>query len=100
MFLLIGALALGFIVARYNLLPQFLEGKMAKVGSLALFLLLFSMGISIGVNPDIISTLPSLGWKALVLSMGSIVGSVFLVWLAVWASAHKSHRKSIKRLEL
>lgn len=83
MILLIGALVLGFVVARLNLLPRFWQAGMAKVGSLALVLLLFSMGIALGADPGLMSSLPNLGMKALVLSLGSIFGSVALVWLVV-----------------
>jgi hypothetical protein len=40
------------------------------------------MGISLGSHPDLKTALPSLGLKALILSVGTIMGSVFLVWLA------------------
>lgn len=80
---LIGALALGFFVARFNLLPKTWHKGVTVLGNLALVFLLFSMGISLGANPELVSSLPNLGMKALLLSLGAIGGSVFLVWLAV-----------------
>lgn len=83
MLLLIGAVVLGFLVARLGLLPQFIQKRMGQISTSALFLLLFSMGIAMGSNPEIIANLPKLGGKALVLSISAIIGSVLFVWLGV-----------------
>lgn len=83
MLLLIGAVVLGFLVARLGLLPQFIQKRMGQISTFALFLLLFSMGIAMGSNPEIIANLPKLGGKALVLSISAIIGSVLFVWLGV-----------------
>lgn len=83
MLLLIGAVALGFLVARLGFLPQFIQKRMGQISTFALFLLLFSMGIAMGSNPEIIANLPKLGGKALVLSISAIIGSVLFVWLGV-----------------
>ena len=80
MALLLGTLILGFAVARLNLLPNTWSKRVGVVGHLALVLLLFSMGFSLGANSELTSALPSLGLKALVLSLSTILGSVFLVW--------------------
>lgn len=80
--LLIGALVLGFVVARYRLFPKGWDKKVRTLGDLALVFLLFSLGLSLGSNPDLRAALPNLGLKALVLSLGTIFGSVSLVWLA------------------
>lgn len=80
---LIGAVILGFILARWRVLPQAIANQMGRISTFALILLLFSMGISIGANSEIISNLPSLGLKAFILSCCTVLGSVFFVWLAV-----------------
>lgn len=79
---LLGALALGFMLARVRV-AKGLQGIMPKVGSLALIVLLFSMGITLGANPELIASLPSLGLKAFLLSIGAILGSVLLVVLSL-----------------
>ncbi len=93
MLLLIGAVVLGFVMARLDLLPRFLHVRMGHLGTLALILLLFSMGISMGSNSEIISSLPKLGGKALVLSISTIAGSVFFVWIGMRLTTEKTSKK-------
>lgn len=84
MALLLGALVLGFLIARFDVFAKL--GKRVKViGQVALLMLLFSMGLSLGANPELTRALPSLGLKAVILSLGAIFGSVFLVWLVTSA---------------
>lgn len=88
--LLIGALVLGFICARLNVLGSSIGKIIPQMGTLALLLLLFSMGISLGANPELVSSLASLGFKAIILSVGTISGSVFLVWITFRLRGNKS----------
>jgi uncharacterized membrane protein YbjE (DUF340 family) len=44
----------------------------------AIYLLLFLLGVAIGTNKTIVKNLPVLGLKALLISIGGIVGSVLL----------------------
>ncbi|MCK9525694.1 MAG: lysine exporter LysO family protein [Limnochordia bacterium] len=81
MFLFLGALILGFAAARQNRFASTLGSRVSQIGQFALVLLLFSMGLSLGSNPELTSALPILGLKAIVLSLGAIFGSVFFVWL-------------------
>lgn len=82
MALLLGALLLGFAAARWRLVPHSWRQRVSALGSLSLFALLFTLGLSLGSSQEIISALPSLGLRALVLSLGAVAGSVLLVWLA------------------
>ena len=83
MALLIGALLLGFFAARLPWLPPRLRKGVPVLGSLSLFVLLFALGLSLGSSPELISALPTLGFRAVLLSAGTVLGSVFLVWLTV-----------------
>lgn len=83
MALLFGALFLGFLAARYIPSSKVLTKNIGKLGTLSLVVLLFSLGLSLGSNAELMASLPSLGLKALILSLGTIGGSVFLVWLGV-----------------
>ena len=47
----------------------------------AIYLLLFLLGVSIGTNETIMKSLPTLGIKALVITIGGVIGSVLLAWL-------------------
>ena len=49
----------------------------------SLFLLIFLLGVSVGVNESIVHALGRLGVQALILSAGGIVGSVLMGWLVV-----------------
>jgi uncharacterized membrane protein YbjE (DUF340 family) len=47
-----------------------------KVTALAIYLLLFFLGISVGINEQVVNNIFLYGAKSLVLSTGAIVGSV------------------------
>ena len=47
----------------------------------AIYLLLLLLGISIGSNKTIVANLPVLGVKALVVTIGAMVGSILLALL-------------------
>ncbi|MGD9976320.1 MAG: LysO family transporter [Bacteroidales bacterium] len=47
----------------------------------AIYALLFSMGVSIGTNKEIVSSLHTLGVKALIISIAGVLGSALLGWL-------------------
>ena len=51
----------------------------SKGTDLAVGFLLFVLGVSIGVNEEVISNLPSLGLEGFALSLGAIVGSIAAV---------------------
>lgn len=81
MFLIFLALVLGYLTARLMIFPQSWRKPIQKIGILALFLLLFFMGISLGADAQIISSLPTVGLKAIFISLGTILGSIACVWL-------------------
>ncbi len=47
----------------------------------AIYLLLFLLGVAIGANELIMKNLPTLGLKALYISVGGVLGSVFTAWV-------------------
>lgn len=49
-----------------------------RLTTYAIYLLLLLLGISIGSNKTIVSNLPILGVKALVITLGAVIGSVLL----------------------
>lgn len=54
-------------------------GRVSKATDLAVGFLLFVLGVSIGVNEEVIANLPSLGLEGLALSLGAIAGSIAAV---------------------
>ena len=75
------ALALGFIIGY----KKFFSAKVLKINgklqTVWLILLIFSMGISIGSNDEIISDIPILGLKAFLFAVATVIGSVVIVYL-------------------
>jgi uncharacterized membrane protein YbjE (DUF340 family) len=74
------ALVLGIIVGWINILPKFIVNHTNEMTMIGLVVLLFTMGLSIGSNAEILNNLNTLGIKAFLLAFGSIVGSVILAW--------------------
>lgn len=58
----------------------------ARITTWLIWLLLFMLGIEVGSNEQIISSLPTLGVEALVLSVCATLGSCVLAW-ALWKTA-------------
>lgn len=63
----------------------FLRGKKisrwtGKAVSTAIFVLLFLLGVSVGINPKIIDNLTTLGIEALLITTGALVGSLLFAW--------------------
>mgnify|MGYP000909119335 CR=1 FL=1 len=82
MILVIGALILGFFVATLRTFTEKQRALVGAVSEIALMLLLFSMGLSLGSNPQLLAALPILGLKSFILALGILAGSVGLTWLA------------------
>ena len=80
MFIVIGimflGIGLGFLFRKKEILQ-----KIGKPISYTIYLLLFSLGISVGGNSEIINNLPSLGGQALLLAFAGTLGSVLAAWL-------------------
>lgn len=71
---------LGGVLTGYLLRHKKL-GWVQKGITLAIWVLLFELGIAVGNNDMIIHNLDSIGWQALVLSIGGVWGSVLLAWV-------------------
>ncbi len=59
----------------------------------SLFVLIFLLGVSVGANHSILTSLGRLGVQALILSAGGIVGSVAVACLAARALHLERHEK-------
>ncbi len=51
-----------------------------KLITWAIYLLLFLLGISVGLNDKIINNLDSIGLAALIITVGAVLGSVVVAW--------------------
>ncbi len=52
-----------------------------KAIMVAIWLLLFLLGIAVGLNDGIMNNLDTIGWQALVLAVAATGGSVVLAWV-------------------
>lgn len=89
LFLLLG-MGVGFVLRRRR---KALEWA-AKAAHWMVYLLLFFLGLSVGLNDTVIAALGSLGVQALVLSVGAVVGSVLTaVIIERWVLGTAVHEK-------
>jgi len=51
-----------------------------KLVSAAIYLLLFLLGVSVGTNKQVISSLHNLGLQALLITLGATMGSILVCW--------------------
>lgn len=49
--------------------------------SLSIYVLLLLLGISVGLNKTIVQNIGTLGFQALVITLGAVLGSVVFSWL-------------------
>ena len=56
--------------------------------TLLIWLLLFILGIEVGSNEEIIRGLHTIGYEAVVLTLGGTLGSVIAAW-ALWRALYK-----------
>ncbi|BEP29429.1 LysO family transporter [Helicovermis profundi] len=74
------ALVLGIIVGASFNLGDKIKKNISNLQTLGVVSLLFVMGISIGINPNIISELSNIGIKALVFALLTTIFSIIFVY--------------------
>ncbi|GAB6157949.1 hypothetical protein JCM39194_11490 [Desulfotomaculum varum] len=72
------AVALGILVGHFNLLAVKPKAN-ERFTTGCLLVMLLAMGAQLGTNEKLLANLTVLGWQALVLAAGAIIGSVALV---------------------
>ncbi|MDF2532868.1 MAG: hypothetical protein K0Q65_2449 [Clostridia bacterium] len=88
----------GVFISSKGKLNEMVEKNLSKLQYASLLLLLFIMGINIGINDSIINEFGKLGFQAVVLSLSSIILSVAAVKLATIYFKHKE--KAVQQDEL
>ena len=71
-------IAIGYLIRNFKTLVKISD----RLTMWSIYLLLFLLGIAIGGNEVIMKNLHFLGLKSLTITLGGIVGSVLLAWLA------------------
>lgn len=79
----------GAFISSRGLLNEMVEKNLSKLQYACLLLLLFIMGVNIGINDQIINTFGKLGMQAIVLSLASILLSIAAVKLVAVYFKHK-----------
>lgn len=75
--IMLAGILTGFAINRYPLAIKIND----KLISWAIYILLFLLGISVGLNKTIIQNLDKIGVQALIISIGAISGSVLALWI-------------------
>ena len=78
MFTIIGLMLTGMLLG-YLLRKRDLK-KIHPIITLLIWLLLFILGIEVGSNEEIIRGLHTIGYEAVVLTLGGTLGSVIAAW--------------------
>lgn len=79
----------GVYISNKGMLNEIVEKNLSKLQYASLLLLLFIMGVNIGINDNIINKFGKLGLQAIVLSSSSIILSVAAVKLVTMFFKHK-----------
>lgn len=82
--IMLSGIAVGFILRkrRLRMVPHALTGL--------IWLLLFLLGVEVGMNPQVVSGFTSLGLEALWLAAAGLAGTLFFSWvLWKWVSRRK-----------
>lgn len=74
---MVAGILTGFVINRFPLAIKIND----KLISWAIYVLLFLLGISVGLNKTILQNLDKIGVQALIITTGAISGSVFALWI-------------------
>lgn len=72
----------GLLLNKKNIKVKYLE----KFTNLSIYLLLFLLGLSVGTNKTIIENFDKIGFSALLLTLGTVLGSLILAFFThkIW----------------
>ncbi len=70
-------LALGIIIGRRRLAPDWLIERMDKVLTIVIYVLIFLIGIEVGSYRDVLENIGSIGIKSIAIALLSIAGSAY-----------------------
>jgi len=81
MWTIIGLFAAGTVTGLIFTRTKWFYPVTDRLMTYSVYLLLFMMGLSVGLNPEIIENIANLGINALFIALLATSGSVFLSWL-------------------
>lgn len=71
----------GGIIGYNDLASEKLQSRLGKIQTICLLFLLFTMGIRIGLDENVVSSFFNIGFKAIILGVFSVLFSVLFVKL-------------------
>lgn len=74
---MIAGIFTGVLIHRKNQLIKIND----RLITIAIYVLLFLLGISVGLNKTILNNIEILGFQALIITLGAVTGSVLVAWL-------------------
>lgn len=77
---IIAAFVLGIIISAVGVVPYHFYRHLDKVLTVILLVLLFGMGLNIGLDENITGNIFNLGKTAFLISAASVLGSVLVAW--------------------
>lgn len=89
LFCLVAGAGIGFLLRQKKKIIVSAE----KIAGWLIYLLIFSLGASVGVNKLVMRSLPDLGGQALILSIGAIAGSALASWGVYFYFFRRPHEK-------
>jgi uncharacterized membrane protein YbjE (DUF340 family) len=75
------SLVVGFFVGYKSNINEKMVKMNSRIQTLCLVLLIFVMGMGIGMNKEVLNNLSTLGLKAILFAVITSAGSVFVVYL-------------------
>lgn len=81
LFLYLGLLLLGGIIGNKGKVSKRIDANLGRIQNFFLLFLLFAMGITIGINEEIVSNLLSIGLKAGAMAISTVVFSLIFVYV-------------------
>ncbi|MDT8902964.1 LysO family transporter [Anaeroselena agilis] len=78
---IIVALAAGIALGASRLLPAARLGSLGRLITATLFIMLVALGAQIGANRELLANIGPLGWRAFVISVLSVAGSVAALYI-------------------
>lgn len=90
----------GAIIARKNLIPQFLKKRLGIFQTMSLFIILGTMGYKIGINDNILANFKIIGGQAVIFAICTAGGSIlftYFCFMGIKALSTKNINVSEKR---
>jgi len=94
MYFYIAFILFGALIGYYEKVPVSIKRHNVKLQTLCLIVLILTIGFEIGSNGEVLSALGTIGLKAAVISILSVLGTVFCISITVEVFSKKGMKNS------